>query len=41
MKREKYICVFEFSMFFSLHIRSMWETICDAQAGFCTVDLKQ
>ena len=20
----------------SLHIRSMWETICDAQAGFCT-----
>ena len=25
----------------SLHIRRMWETICDAQAGFCTVDLKQ
>ena len=23
-------------MFVSLHIRSMWETICDAQAGFCT-----
>ena len=22
--------------FISLHIRSMWETICDAQAGFCT-----
>ena len=22
---------------FSLHIRSMWETICDAQAGFCTL----
>ena len=21
----------------SLHIRSMWETICDAQAGFCTL----
>ena len=25
----------------SLHIRSMCETICDAQAGLCTVDLKQ
>ena len=24
-------------MLVSLHIRSMWETICDAQAGFCTV----
>ena len=23
--------------FISLHIRSMWETICDAQAGFCTL----
>ena len=21
----------------SFHIRSMWETICDAQAGFCTL----
>ena len=25
-----------FLVFVSLHIRSMWETICDAQAGFCT-----
>ena len=24
-------------LFISLHIRSMWETICDAQAGLCTV----
>ena len=29
------------NMFVSLHIRSMWETIYDAQGGFCTVDLKQ
>ena len=27
---------FCFFRLFSLHIRSMWETICDAQAGFCT-----
>ena len=24
-------------MIISLHIRSMWETVCDAQAGFCTL----
>ena len=28
--------VIETNVFISLHIRSMWETICDAQAGLCT-----
>ena len=37
-----YISSFNYSksnkkFLFSLHIRSMWETICDAQAGFCTL----
>ena len=27
----------KFQTLISLHIRSMWETICDAQAGLCTV----
>ena len=31
-------CILVFLLLFvSLHIRSMWETICDAQAGFCTL----